>query len=89
MCPYPSTCSLNTAEFDVCECFTGSLADGAVGLRFECSSSCSYDASSFEFDAAVPEGGTIYVGDATVTGVPDASPPDARPADAIADSRSE
>jgi len=72
MCPYPSTCSLDSQEYDLCQCFTGAISDGGTGLRFECTTSCDYDASPI--DAESPA-------DATVAPTEDSSS-EARSADA-------
>ena len=48
-CAYPSTCS-NGTQYDQCECFTGTLPDGGMGLLFQCPSPC--DSGAAAFDAA-------------------------------------
>jgi hypothetical protein len=53
MCAYPSTCS-GPREYDVCECFTGTLTNGQVGLRFECPTPCDYDAGLADEVSAAP-----------------------------------
>jgi hypothetical protein len=51
-CPYPSTCG-DTTKYDGCYCFTGPLMNGQMGLRFECSTPCKYDAGLSAEDALV------------------------------------
>jgi len=58
MCFYPSTCS-GGQEYDTCVCFTGTISDGGMGLRFECTPACDYDAAPIDagptVDATAPD----------------------------------
>ncbi len=87
-CPYPSTCSGNTQEYDTCTCFTGPISDGGMGLRFQCPSPCDDaslgDAGAPSVDAATA--GDAPVEDATAVDAPTGDAPhDAGHADASAD----
>jgi hypothetical protein len=51
LCTYPSRCR-GVPAYDRCECFSGALASGTNGLRFECTSACdSTDAGRVATDA--------------------------------------
>jgi hypothetical protein len=66
-CPYPSTCG-DTTKYDGCYCFTGPLANGQMGLRFECSTPCNYDAGPAVQDASEEAPATQGSADGAVDG---------------------
>ena len=83
-CPYPSTCSGNTQQYDTCTCFTGPISDGGMGLRFQCPSPC--DDAAALFDAGPTPSDDATVGDATAMDAPVSDAPhDAGHADASPD----
>jgi hypothetical protein len=88
-CPYPSTCSANTQEYDTCTCFTGPISDGGMGLRFQCPPPCDYDAALGDAGAPSVDDATVVeaaVGDATAIDAPVGDAPhDAGHADASVD----
>ncbi len=47
ICTYVAGCDA-TPAFDQCQCAEGSLPNGATGLRFECSSACTYSGPLLE-----------------------------------------
>ena len=73
ICTYVAGCDA-TPAFDQCQCAEGSLPNGATGLRFECSSACTYTGPLLEAGASTAdEAGPDAIVDAPGA-VPEAAP---------------